>query len=373
RMPAGDRKVTEPGHCAIEIMPALQSTGVVSRKAQTNAGAGSRSSPRVGTLTAASEDEHISTNNTHDSTQQSLVPAARVAPSASGNCDGSKPRRNEHSVVVFVRTRIAVLCLLLVSAIVGLITAQSYFEGQPDIPGCAMSYSRPRFVEQTQFDNSWTRFSTKYKLYLYREGGYDAYDEAYRIPILFVPGNAGSHKQVRSIASASATAFMELAGNNTGVFDQGQIGYDYFTVGLNEELTALHGYSILEQADFINDAIRYILSLYPETRAKYRLSTQDTKYSLPTSVVVVGHSMGGVVARTAFTLPNHIVGSVQAIFTLSTPHNNPTASLEYYVDKVYSSVNSFWRHGFHNGTLDDVSLVSIAGGNLDSMINSDYT
>ncbi|KAJ2448948.1 GPI inositol deacylase [Coemansia sp. RSA 2424] len=354
-------------------MPALQSTGVVSRKAQTNAGAGSRSSPRVGTLTAASEDEHISANNTHDSTQQSLVPAARVAPSASGSCDGSKPRRNEHSVVVFVRTRIAVLCLLLVSAIVGLITAQSYFEGQPDIPGCAMSYSRPRFVEQTQFDNNWTRFSTKYKLYLYREGGYDAYDEAYRIPILFVPGNAGSHKQVRSIASASATAFMELAGNNTGVFDQGQIGYDYFTVGLNEELTALHGYSILEQADFINDAIRYILSLYPETRAKHRLSTQDTKYALPTSVVVVGHSMGGVVARTAFTLPNHIVGSVQAIFTLSTPHNNPTASLEYYVDKVYSSVNSFWRHGFHNGTLDDVSLVSIAGGNLDSMINSDYT
>ncbi|KAJ2465760.1 GPI inositol deacylase, partial [Coemansia sp. RSA 2337] len=179
--------------------------------------------------------------------------------------------------------------------------------------------------------------------------------------------------QVRSIASASATAFMELVNNNPDVFDRGQIGYDYFTVGLNEELTALHGYSILEQADFINDAIRYILSLYPVTRAKYRLPSQGTKFALPTSVVVVGHSMGGVVARTAFTLPNHIVGSVQAIFTLSTPHNNPTASLEYYVDKVYSSVNSFWRHGFHNGTLDDVSLVSIAGGNLDSMINSDYT
>ncbi|KAJ2898833.1 GPI inositol deacylase [Coemansia aciculifera] len=274
--------------------------------------------------------------------------------------------------MLFLRTRIAVLCLLLVSVAVALITAQSYFTGQPDVPGCGMSYSRPRFVEQTKFDHSWTRFSTKYKLYLYREGEYDAYDEAFRIPILFVPGNAGSHKQVRSIASASVTAFKELVGNNPGAVDQGQIGYDYFTVGLNEELTALHGYSILEQADFINDAIRYILSLYPKTRAKHRLSTKGTEYALPTSVVVVGHSMGGVVARTAFTLPNHIVGSVQAIFTLSTPHNNPTASLEYYVDKVYTSVNNFWRHGFHNGTLDDVSLVSIAGGNLDSMINSDY-
>ncbi|KAJ2744293.1 GPI inositol deacylase [Coemansia sp. BCRC 34301] len=353
-------------------MPGQQSTGVVvSRKMQTSAGA--TGSPRVGAFAAANEPEHSTSDNLHDSTQQSLAPAARGAASTSISSDSSKLRCKEHSAVVFVRTRIAVLCLLLVSAVVGLITAQSYFEGQPDTPGCAMSYSRPRFVEQTKFDNSWTRFSTKYKLYLYREGEYDVYDEAFRIPILFVPGNAGSHKQVRSIASASTTAFMELAGKNPGVADQGQVGYDYFTVGLNEELTALHGYSILEQADFVNDAIRYILSLYPETRAKHRLSMRDTKYALPTSVVVVGHSMGGVVARTAFTLPNHIVGSVQAIFTLSTPHNNPTASLEYYVDRVYSSVNNFWRHGFHNGTLDDVSLVSIAGGNLDSMINSDYT
>ncbi|KAJ2014823.1 GPI inositol deacylase [Coemansia sp. S680] len=390
-MPASERRVTESAHCAIDIMTVQQSTGVVSRKTLTSAGANSRSSPRtadsprVAASTAASEDEHDS--NTHNSTQQPLVSSSSsvarsavatsdVIISGSGDCgdrNGNKSKHCERPAIVFLRTRIAVLCLLLVSAVVGLITAQSYFNGQPDIPGCAMSYSRPRFVEQTKFDNSWTRFSTKYKLYLYREGGYDAHDEAFRIPILFVPGNAGSHKQVRSIASASATAFMELANNSPDVFDRGQIGYDYFTVGLNEELTALHGYSILEQADFINDAIRYILSLYPETRAKYRLPSQGTRFALPTSVVVVGHSMGGVVARTAFTLPNHIVGSVQAIFTLSTPHNNPTASLEYYVDKVYSSVNSFWRHGFHNGTLDDVSLVSIAGGNLDSMINSDYT
>ncbi|KAI8322524.1 PGAP1-domain-containing protein, partial [Martensiomyces pterosporus] len=267
----------------------------------------------------------------------------------------------------------AALGLLLVTILVGSIAAHSYFNGQPDTENCEMSYSRPQFIEQTKFDRTWTRFADKYTLYLYREGGYDAFEEPFRIPVLFVPGNAGSHKQVRSVASASAAAFVELVGRDPAAVDRGQIGYDYFTVGLNEEFTALHGYSILEQADFINDAIRYILSLYPETRSKHRLSARGVEFALPTSVVVVGHSMGGVVARTAFTLPNHIVGSVQAIFTLSTPHNNPTASLEYYVDKVYSGVNSFWRHGFQNGTLDKVSLVSIAGGNLDSMINSDYT
>ncbi|KAJ1959264.1 GPI inositol deacylase, partial [Dipsacomyces acuminosporus] len=273
----------------------------------------------------------------------------------------------------FGNDELAALGLLLVTLLIGAIAAHSYFNGQPDVANCGMSYSRPQFIEQTRFDKSWTRFADKYKLYLYREGGYDAFDEPSRIPVLFIPGNAGSHKQVRSVAAASAAAFVELVGRDPLAVDRGQIGYDYFTVGLNEEFTALHGYSILEQADFINDAIRYILSLYPETRKKYRLSKNNVQFALPASVIVVGHSMGGIVARTAFTLPNHIVGSVQAIFTLATPHNNPTASLEYYVDKVYSGVNSFWRHGFNNGTLDSVSLVSIAGGNLDSMINSDYT
>ncbi|KAJ2713067.1 GPI inositol deacylase, partial [Coemansia spiralis] len=154
---------------------------------------------------------------------------------------------------------------------------------------------------------------------------------------------------------------------------RGQIGYDFFTLGLNEELTALHGYSIVEQADFVNDAIRYILSLYPKARERRLQRAGDAPLALPTSVVVIGHSMGGLVARTAFTLPSYIPGSVQAIFTLSTPHNNPTASLERHVNDVYDNVNRFWRHGFRNGTLSDVSLVSLAGGNLDAMINSDYT
>ncbi|KAJ1834291.1 GPI inositol deacylase [Coemansia sp. RSA 2711] len=276
------------------------------------------------------------------------------------------------AVLRFVSAHISLLCLLLVTAAVGLLTTHSYFNGQADVANCAMSYSRPRYIEQTEFGRSWTRYSAKYKLYLYREGGFDVHNQAFRIPVLFVPGNAGSHKQVRSIASATASAFVELVGKRPELVDQGMVGYDFFTLGLNEELTALHGYSILEQADFVNDAIRYILAQYPRTRARHRLS-KDTEFASPASVVVVGHSMGGVVARTAFTLGNHMPGSAQALFTLSTPHSSPTASLEWHVEQVYTRVNQFWRHGFRNGTLDDVSLVSIAGGNLDSMINSDYT
>ncbi|KAJ1724858.1 GPI inositol deacylase [Coemansia erecta] len=318
---------------------------------------------------------------TPTSSRESMSSASSLSPSPLlGSCadtdaeQGRGGRRGKSSTLLaLIRAHSPLLALLLFTVTFGLLTARSYFSAQPDTPSCVMSYSRPRFVELTQFDSNWTRFATKYRLYLYREGGYDAFDEGYRIPVLFVPGNAGSPKQVRSIASATTSAFIELMATEPDAVAAGRIGYDFFTVGLNEEFTALHGYSILEQADFINDAIRYILSLYPRTRKNHRGAFRGTDLALPTSVVVIGHSMGGVVARTAFTLPNHVVGSVRAIFTLSTPHNNPTASLEYYVDRVYSSINQFWRHGFHHGTLGDVSLVSIAGGNLDSMINSDYT
>ncbi|KAJ1837800.1 GPI inositol deacylase, partial [Coemansia sp. RSA 2708] len=104
------------------------------------------------------------------------------------------------AVLRFVSAHISLLCLLLVTAAVGLLTTHSYFNGQADVANCAMSYSRPRYIEQTEFGRSWTRYSAKYKLYLYREGGFDVHNQAFRIPVLFVPGNAGSHKQVRSIA-----------------------------------------------------------------------------------------------------------------------------------------------------------------------------
>ncbi|KAJ2781159.1 GPI inositol deacylase [Coemansia interrupta] len=323
----------------------------------------------------AASRTHASTSAASSGTESAQSARSVSLPGPSANPDAeptSRPKSNP--LATLIRTHIPLLLLLLFTLAFSLLTARSYFTAQPDAPSCVMSYSRPRFVELVHFDANWTRFATKYKLYLYREGGYDAFDEGYRIPVLFVPGNAGSPKQVRSIASATTAAFVELMATDAGAaVAEGRIGYDFFTVGLNEEFTALHGYSILEQADFINDAIRYILALYPRTRRQHGAAFGGAQLALPTSVVVIGHSMGGVVARTAFTLPNHVVGSVQAIFTLATPHNSPTASLEYYVDRVYSSINRFWRHGFRQGTLGDVSLVSIAGGNLDSMINSDYT
>ncbi|KAJ2849407.1 GPI inositol deacylase [Coemansia brasiliensis] len=350
---SGDQTEAKPCHCTVDVMPASH------------------------TQEEPLSSHHASSGSSSSSVYSTQLTARVVSPPAQQTSEQSGPQLikccKRPRIQRMLRAHIGTFILMLVTLTVGLLTAHSYFAGQTDRPNCAMSYSRPQYIEQTEFGRSWTRYSAKYKLFLYREGGYDVHDTANRIPVLFVPGNAGSHKQVRSIASATATAFVEMLGKSPELLDKGCIGYDFFTLGLNEELTALHGYSIVEQADFVNDAIRYILAQYPRARARHRLSSQTTEFALPESVIVIGHSMGGVVARTAFMLPNHIPGSVQALFTLSTPHNNPTASLEWHVEQIYSQVNHFWRHGFHNGTLNNVSLVSIAGGNLDSMINSDYT
>ncbi|KAJ2702437.1 GPI inositol deacylase, partial [Coemansia spiralis] len=130
------------------------------------------------------------------------------------------------------------LLVLLVSIAFGALAARSYFTNQVDVPSCAMSYSRPQYLEQTEFGRDWTRYSAKYRLYLYREGGFDQHIEPSRVPVLFVPGNAGSHKQVRSIAAATSSALVDLVGKDTAAAaERGQIGYDFFTLGLNEELT----------------------------------------------------------------------------------------------------------------------------------------
>jgi glycosylphosphatidylinositol deacylase len=64
-------------------------------------------------------------------------------------------------------------------------------------------------------------------------------------PLLFLPGHLGSYRQARSIA----VHLYELDENR----------FDVFTIDFNEELTALSGNFVMDQAIFVNDAIRMIL------------------------------------------------------------------------------------------------------------------
>jgi PGAP1-like protein len=90
--------------------------------------------------------------------------------------------------------------------------------------GCRMSWMSPSYILQNGFDSSWSPLARRYSLWLYREVGWDSnqvrhtlqtsshppylkYGKIQGIPVLFIPGNAGSSRQVRSIASSATRQF----------------------------------------------------------------------------------------------------------------------------------------------------------------------
>jgi glycosylphosphatidylinositol deacylase len=241
-----------------------------------------------------------------------------------------------------------------------------------DSPECRSIYMFPSYARIKGFDTTHTKFAVKYSLFLYREQGKDRVpDEGYKehlldgIPVLFIPGNAGSFKQVRSIASEVSTIFY---GNKDDQEYEGK-NFDFFAAHFNEDFTAFHGRTMLDQSEYLNDAIRFILSLY---------STQPNP---PKSVILLGHSMGGVVARVMLTLPNYVEDSVNTIITLAAPHAAAPATFDGDIIRLYAATDEFWRTGLFGSDIEslahkrlqDVSIISITGGLSDTILPADYT
>lgn len=63
-----------------------------------------------------------------------------------------------------------------------------------------------------------------------------------------------------------------------------------------------------------------ILDQYKESRDARKREGAATTGSLPKSVILIGHSMGGFVARAATIHPHLRKSAVETILTLSSPH-----------------------------------------------------
>ena len=132
---------------------------------------------------------------------------------------------------------------------------------------CGMSYmyELPQYVNISQTKHK------KYTLYAYGEG--KSSEAVYKgkfngIPVLFIPGNSGSFRQVRSLASIALRKAIEDT--------KYKVHFDYFAVDFVEEFSALYGGTLEDQAAFVRQSIADILSLY-----------QGQKQA-PTSVVLIG-------------------------------------------------------------------------------------
>ena len=148
-------------------------------------------------------------------------------------------------------------------------------------------YEWPQYVEIPMSEAVNATFP-KYKLVLYGEGEGKKLQKLMRdrekvtgIPVLFIPGNAGSVKQVRSLASVALRKAIEDYKYKTH--------FDYFSVDFEEEWSAFHGASLEHQTRFVCECLQRILGMY---RANGEREVR--------SVVLVGHtcpSRGGDDAR----------------------------------------------------------------------------
>jgi len=114
-------------------------------------------------------------------------------------------------------------------------------------------------------------------------------------------------------------------------------------VDFNEDFSALHGPTLLSQREYTSAAVGYILSLYPPN----------------TQIIVMGHSMGGIVAMSL--LPS---SDIFAIITMSTPHSLPPARLDARIEAIYKASWNALRN-------DSTPVLSICGGATDLLIPSE--
>ncbi|KAL3526141.1 hypothetical protein ACH5RR_014513 [Cinchona calisaya] len=275
---------------------------------------------------------------------------------------------------------------------------------KPISNGCIMTYMYPTYIPISTPKNV---SSTKYGLHLYHEGWRRIdFNEHIKklngVPVLFIPGNGGSYKQVRSLAAESDRAYQggplertfyhEATRNlDKGVVHSDVEGVplpsqythmlDWFAVDLEGEHSAMDGQILDEHTTYVVYAIHRILDLYKESHDARIKEGAAFSASLPKSVILVGHSMGGFVARAATVHPDLRKSAVETILTLSTPHQSPPLALQPSLGHYYASVNNEWREGYMDQTsqsrhypsvpvLSRIVVVSISGGYNDYQVRS---
>nr|XP_027238269.1 GPI inositol-deacylase-like [Penaeus vannamei]XP_027238270.1 GPI inositol-deacylase-like [Penaeus vannamei]XP_027238271.1 GPI inositol-deacylase-like [Penaeus vannamei] len=190
-----------------------------------------------------------------------------------------------------------------------------------------------------------------YSLIVYGEGNYSETLKKGKfsgIPVLFIPGNGGSHKQVRSLASVAYRKAMD---------HETKFHFNFFAVNINEELGALYGPVLERQTEFVTFAIQHILKLYEDSPRK------------PKSVVLIGHSMGGMVARAAHVTKNISATTAPLIITQATPHTRPVIVTDPSIEDFYDKVNSYWTME-RMFDLKDLVLVTVGGGRNDVQVST---
>ena len=181
--------------------------------------------------------------------------------------------------------------------------------------------------------------------------------------MLFIPGNSGSFKQSRSLASVAL---------RKGISNNWHTHLDYFVVDLNEEYSAFYGGVLEEQTEFVARCVVQVLELYRGLKNQ------------PRQVVLIGHSIGGKIAQ-ALLLRPEIAGAINTIITIASPMDRPAINLDMQIHKFYRKTDEMWQLNRSNRSQvanvkipeskawDDKLLITIGGGSRDIQVHSGLT
>jgi pimeloyl-ACP methyl ester carboxylesterase len=161
------------------------------------------------------------------------------------------------------------------------------------------------------------------------------------VPILFIPGHGGNYQQSRSLGAHALGLTASSTDKRTvqKILARDEPKLDVYTVDFQEEGTALSGFYLKRQTEFVTAAIHQLV-----TTCGFA------------SILLVGHSMGGLVARAAAT--EH----VHSIVTLGTPHVRAVFALEPMAVQWHKQLSVIVSDSH------TVAVISIAGGLRDEMV-----
>lgn len=189
----------------------------------------------------------------------------------------------------------------------------------------------------------------QYKLFIYSEFGFPQISDVHRdlrdsMPVLFVPGNAGSYQQVRSLASTCIRRQLQSLDAFKFIF---------YTIDFRGELSGLSGHLIEEQTTFVHKALNQISKLHDS----------QTK-----GVILIGHSVGGFIAKVLFTRPNFDTSLVPLVISLASPLTRPYLIFDDKMRELYLQTNNFW--GKNNPKRNHTFAISLSGGKTDRLVPS---
>ena len=135
--------------------------------------------------------------------------------------------------------------------------------------------------------------------------------------------------------------------------------FNVFTIDYGGENIALYGGTLLNQTYFLHQSIKTILPLYGSLEQR------------PRSVVLVGHSIGGVIARAIVVLNDFDPTTVSMILTLGSPNLSPIINFDASMARFYRGVNEHWVSNARS--LSNITVLSVSGGRNDHLVRHSIT